>query len=382
MPHDPIGSSSLLSSLNGGAGVDLAVGIKTNGANPTNGRPTQDTTFTLRFSRDDGETTEVLTLPFAAAVRPLTSDNATLDDLAGDLNKVFSDRSDELGAYSAIYKEDLQGVVVDERLVLTVLDASVRSLQIDGGASLGFSNGQRSNFADLVIRVSGPSGPQEYVIDLDRNLNGTPVKTVGDVIAVIQTATNDRVHVVPSDDMSLLIVFAWNNGLQIADTDAVVSVMPASTVLDEMANMNGGFTIGNSVKSSAGDSLGILGERHGTFAIFDPVSQLSTGDIPVTANGIEVANALNSILGPGVSVVETTMGEFEIAFPTNAGDVQQLTLISGTSGIDAFVQTLTEGDVGAGTSELQQLTLIGLDRVDGTPLHRGNHRRPCVRSGT
>ena len=253
--------------LNAGQGVQFNVGIRADGQTPTLGMPGQDVTFSLNFSRDDGETATTWTLPLSAASRPVSSDNVDLESLADDLNALFPrDGLDQLDLVEAsVYrKKNLSGQVVDERLVLTVLDPTVRSLRIDGGEPLGFSAAQHGNFNDLEIIVSTGGIANSYIVDLDRNANGHITETVADVIAIIEAATSNRVKVEISPDAKGLMVTAWDAVNGQPDTLSSVSIMPAKAALaeaDELDSQNMTVTVVTSgVMSLAGTGLGIWGD--------------------------------------------------------------------------------------------------------------------------
>ncbi len=377
LPVTPIDATTTLASLNAGSGVALSVGITAAGTTPVSGRPAQDTTFTITLKRDAGDETQTLTLPYNGAARPVAIDNTSLDDLAADLNRLFQLTSSSASNLSDVLQADVyrrknaQGAVLDERLVISSLDPSIRAMRIDGAEDFGFTTAQQSNFSDLRILVSDPSGTQQFLVDLDRRPDGSPVQTVGDVIAAIHDATGNRVQVRPSDDQKGLVVEAWSGGA--VDTNAIVSVLPASTSLEEMFDASGDLQVTSSVMSQAIAGLGLHSDHHGSFQIYDPACQMTTGDIPLTDDGTVFAAELNAIFGGTASVTHTNMGQFQITFASNLGDVQQLVVIPGTGGIQGNVQTLVEG-VTSTTSEVQQVEFTGLHQIEGAPLHGQTER--------
>ncbi|MFC1759004.1 hypothetical protein ACFL2H_09585, partial [Planctomycetota bacterium] len=276
-----------LSDLNGGNGLSLSVGIKA--ANlPHQNTPLTDLNFSVSLVRDDGIETKSIALPLTSANLPVGSDNAGISSYVDDLNALFDaiiitpevrDSDGKVTTPAVTYRTDVVEAVlsrekdisnvVTERVVLRVLDESVRSMKIDGGEAFGFSAGQESNFNDLRIVVTDQQTKSEdkYEVNLDRTPSGQPTRTVGDVISIVDTATSGRVQIEPSRDGKSFNLTAWTGGAP--DLNSSVQVLPfvepiesePKTVTDPdtqlpvvVVDTVAGIT------SAAGSGLGILGD--------------------------------------------------------------------------------------------------------------------------
>jgi Ca2+-binding RTX toxin-like protein/subtilisin-like proprotein convertase family protein len=253
-----IDGSTPLSQLNGGAGVDVLVGMTADNAAASNGQLGSNATFTLTIEREDGSDDSLHTLTLyelpsnSNPARPASNDNANVAALVSDLNVLFAqvdlggglhlDDVVQAGVYTF---EDSSGNVTEERVMLRAVQtpdaglSPIRSLTISGGEAFGFGTNQSGNFADLDITVLGDSNDQ-YLVDLDGAI------TVQDVIDAIQTQTGGDVAMTLNADATGLTLTA--NGL--------ITVASAFTVTDFTDNGNDADNEGFSSLASAG--LGLL----------------------------------------------------------------------------------------------------------------------------
>ncbi|MBC7820966.1 MAG: hypothetical protein IAG10_29120 [Planctomycetaceae bacterium] len=140
-------NSTLLSALNDGDGVRLAVGL-TAVAAPTGSVLANNVQFTVALN---GATVPV-TVTLASTA---TNNNLGLSDLAADLNTAFGNSPSLAGKIQANFD------VSSGRLNLSALSKEVYSLQItnvSGLAALGSGNSQSGNLSDLKNTFGGTPG--------------------------------------------------------------------------------------------------------------------------------------------------------------------------------------------------------------------------------
>ena len=220
-------NSTLLSAVNDGDGVPLAVGL-TGVAAPTGSILANNVQFTVALN---GAIVPV-TVTLASAT---TTNNLGLSDLAADLNAAIGSSPSLAGKIQAIFD------VSSGRLSLSALSKEVYSLQIanvSGLAALGFGTSQSGNLPELKITVGGTP----YLVDLV-DTDGDGVMSIQDVITSIQNQTAQQVTVSVSPQNGSLNA---PNVLKLQTTSTTVSlsVQPAQN---------------NGVNSLAGLKLGILG---------------------------------------------------------------------------------------------------------------------------
>ncbi len=232
-------TSTLLSALNDGDGVRLAVGL-TGVAAPTGSVLANNVQFTVALNGASMPVT--VTLASAA-----TTTNLGLSDLAADLNTAFGSIPSLAGKIQANFD------VSSGRLNLSALSKEVYSLQIanvSGIAALGFGNSQSGNLPELKITVGGT----DYFVDLV-DTDGDGVMTIQDVITSIQNQTTQQVTVSVNSQNGVT--------LQTTPTAVSLSVQPAQN---------------NGVNSLAGLKLGILGTSTTGIVIGTPLFGASLSD--------------------------------------------------------------------------------------------------------
>ena len=221
-----IDGNTLLSELNGGAGVEVLVGMTADNPAPSNGQLGSNATFTVAIEREDSgdDSAHTLTLYQAPSIsnpaRPASNDNFNVDSLVSDLNTLFDQAGlgDILEAATYTF-EDSSGQRhgrtrhAARRPTAASGLSPIRALTISGAEAMGFGTNQDGNFADLAILVVGDSS-DKYSVDLDG------AKNVQDVIAAIQTQTGGAVTAAIDAD---------GTGLTLA-ADGLITVQNAFTV--------------------------------------------------------------------------------------------------------------------------------------------------------
>ena len=297
-------STTLLSALNDGDGVRLAVGL-TGVAAPASSVLANNVQFTVALNG----TTAPVTVTLASAT---TSDNLGLSDLAADLNTAFASSSSLVGMIQANFD------VSSGRLNLSALSKEVYSLQIanvSGLAALGFGNSQSGNLPELEITLGGTTSYSVDLVDTD----GDGVMSIQDVITSIhnQTAQQVTVSIVPQNSNP-----NPPNVLQLQTTSASISlsVVPAAN---------------NGVLSLAGLKLGILGSSATGVVIGTPLFGASLSDrvfivedqivgepkhLTLTAR-VDASLTLGAALGPiEIALRNSGPAFFEITASANLND--------------------------------------------------------------
>ncbi len=322
-----IDGSTLLSELNGGAGVEVLVGMTADNPAPSNGQLGSNVTFTVAIEREDGgdDSAHTLTLYQAPSIsnpaRPASSDNSNVDSLVSDLNTLLDQAGlgDILEAATYTF-EDSSGNVTEERVMLRAVQTAasglspIRALTISGAEAMGFGTNQDGNFADLAIMVVGDSS-DKYSVDLDG------AKNVQDVIAAIQTQTGGAVTAAIDAD---------GTGLTLA-ADGLITVQNAFTVT--LFTDNGDDSDNDGFTSLAGTGLGVLATNeygsvqgqalHGaslTDRVF--IEENSSGDPNFTFSASVEANLdASAALGClGLSLATTTPLSFAVTASAHLAD--------------------------------------------------------------
>ncbi|MCY2994917.1 MAG: hypothetical protein NTY19_44705 [Planctomycetota bacterium] len=250
-----ITGSTLLSQLNGGAGVDVAVGMTADNAAPSNGQLGSNVTFTLNVQREDSsdDSSHTFTLYQAPSAgdpsRPASNDNSDVASLVSDLNTLLTQAglSDTLEAATYTF-QDAGGAVTEQRVMLRAIQTAasglspIRALRISGAEALGFGTNQDGNFTDLTIQVVG-NASNTYQIDLDGAQN------VQDVIDTIQSQTGSAVTAAIDGD---------HTGLQLS-ADGLITVEAGFAVTLFTDNGNAADDEGRT--SLAGAGLGLLAHQ-------------------------------------------------------------------------------------------------------------------------
>ncbi|MEZ6190394.1 MAG: SdrD B-like domain-containing protein [Phycisphaerales bacterium] len=205
--------TTLLSTLNGGSGVPIAVGITGANAVAADGKLTGNASINISL---DG----------AAAVAVNVAQNDTLSNfdqygLAEDINNAIVTTS-LAGKVEAVYDSGIG------RMTLRVVDVAYKSIALAGGTNitqLGFTSVQTGDFADLTIKVdTNPS----FKVDLDGAL------TVQDVINAIESAATlagESITVTINDHKGLTLTEAGGQTLVVSAASNFGDNSPAAFAL-------------------------------------------------------------------------------------------------------------------------------------------------------
>ncbi|MEX2187238.1 MAG: LamG-like jellyroll fold domain-containing protein [Pirellulales bacterium] len=161
-----LSNSTLLSALNGGAGVLVNVGVTAANPAPQDGQLAGNSVLNLSLG---GDAPAIVPVTIAAAD---TSDNLEAGDLVDNLNDALA-----AAGLSATVEATLEN---NGRITLTTVGASIRSLQVTGGAALGFLSAQSGDRGD--VRISLRDGTT-FTASFDGD------STVGDVLAGLNSAS-------------------------------------------------------------------------------------------------------------------------------------------------------------------------------------------------
>ncbi|MCA9147062.1 MAG: hypothetical protein KDB05_30005, partial [Planctomycetales bacterium] len=182
-------NDTLLSTLNGGDGVRLNVGMTAANPAPVEGMPTSAVDFTIDIERADGTSQSFnVVLPSSAS-----DDNFDAIDLAADLNDAFTSLglAIEAGATGVLDSNDS---TLRNHLTLRATDTALIKFTLVGGDEIGFADdatGQASDRDDLEIGFR--NGTMVMV-----NLDGS--RTVGDVLDIVNNAAPGNLSAAISAD--------------------------------------------------------------------------------------------------------------------------------------------------------------------------------------
>ncbi len=271
-----IDSTTLLSDLNGGDGVDLLVGMTANTGLPTNGQPGADVSFSIDIHREGNITNSVnVTLAkdsdpadLSKALedrKPHTSDNSSPSMLVDDLNHLFSQTTTlhplSLGRNLSDFLQ--AGIVesvdqfgnVTEKLTVRAIDPDVRKLRLTNANILGFTGVADSHYDDLTIALSNG-----HIFGV--NLDGAD--HLGDIKQLIEAAS-----IVGSSPTVMVTINTTSDVIDVVDLSSGThqfTIIPAATVDREQQQSTNPlvYDVIRSTTSRAGLGLGVLGtERDG-----------------------------------------------------------------------------------------------------------------------
>ncbi|MEX2185288.1 MAG: right-handed parallel beta-helix repeat-containing protein [Pirellulales bacterium] len=180
-----------LDQLNGGAGVAIGVGVRAAVDAPADGHLATDLDFSLQLGGVGTVNVHV--------DQPLTLENATPTDLAGDVGAALT-----AALLSAGFAPVVAVKVENNRITFRAVDRAVRTIQVSGAQSLGFAAVASGNLAD--VRLNFRDGTTATA-----NLDG--VTTLADAIAAIEAAASGKVDVSLDVDQERLIVRDLTTGV-------------------------------------------------------------------------------------------------------------------------------------------------------------------------
>lgn len=268
-----INGATLLSQLNAGDGVDLLVGMTADTLTAQNGQIGHDVTPTFTFHREGGDVTTVqVTLPKNAIPSqsslpadqrtPNTSDNSTFTQLVDDLNRLFSQTTDEHPLSNGRMLSDVIearvfesvdfGGNITRKVMLQAIDPTVLKMSVANADLLGFTGAVDSHFSDLSFALSNGG---KFEVNLDGAEDLADVKQLIEAASVFSSSQRVQVNINTTTDVIDLV------DLTLGPNRFTVIPAVAATRVEQQTPSPTSFETTSSLQSRAGLGLGILGDE-------------------------------------------------------------------------------------------------------------------------
>lgn len=268
-----ISGATLLSQLNAGDGVDLLVGMTADTLTAQNGQIGHDVTPTFTFHREGGDVTTVqVTLPKNAIASqsslpadqrtPNTSDNSTFTQLVDDLNRLFSQTTDEHPLSSGRMLSDVIearvfesvdfGGNITRKVLLQAIDPTVLKMSVANADLLGFTGAVDSHFSDLSFSLSNGG---TFEVNLDGAEDLADVKQIIETASVFSSSQRVQVNINTTTDVIDLV------DLTLGSNRFTVIPAAAATRIEQQTPSPTSFETTSSIQSRAGLGLEILGDE-------------------------------------------------------------------------------------------------------------------------